>query len=65
MDARLSPAKYAGLAEGDAHVIRNAGGRASDDAIRSAHENFLSYTTAIAECSLSPMRSCAGSWPRV
>ena len=35
MDARIDPAKMAGLAEGDAHVIRNAGGRASDDAIRS------------------------------
>ena len=35
MDARLDPAKYAGLSEGDAHVIRNAGGRASDEAIRS------------------------------
>jgi len=35
MDARLDPAKYAGLSEGDAHVIRNAGGCASDDAIRS------------------------------
>jgi len=35
MDARLDPAKYAGLSEGDAHVIRNAGARASDDAIRS------------------------------
>jgi carbonic anhydrase len=35
MDARLDPAKYAGLAEGDAHVIRNAGGRATEDAIRS------------------------------
>jgi carbonic anhydrase len=35
MDARLDPAKHAGLSEGDAHVIRNAGGRASDDAIRS------------------------------
>src|SRR5260370_5998399 len=35
MDARLDPAKYAGLAEGDAHVIRSARGRASDDAIRS------------------------------
>jgi carbonic anhydrase len=35
MDARLDPAKFAGLKEGDAHVIRNAGGRASDDAIRS------------------------------
>ena len=28
MDARLDPAKFAGLSEGDAHVIRNAGGRA-------------------------------------
>ncbi|ADO70687.1 beta-class carbonic anhydrase [Stigmatella aurantiaca] len=35
MDARIDPAKLAGLQEGDAHVIRNAGGRASDDAIRS------------------------------
>ena len=35
MDARLDPAKFAGLSEGDAAVIRNAGGRASDDAIRS------------------------------
>ncbi len=35
MDARLDPAKFAGLKEGDAHVIRNAGGRASEDAIRS------------------------------
>jgi carbonic anhydrase len=35
MDARLDSAKYAGLSEGDAHVVRNAGGRASDDAIRS------------------------------
>ena len=30
MDARLDPARFAGLIEGDAHVIRNAGGRASD-----------------------------------
>jgi carbonic anhydrase len=35
MDARRHPSKYACLSEGDAHVIRNAGGRASDDAIRS------------------------------
>ncbi len=35
MDARIDPAKAFDLAEGDAHVIRNAGGRASDDAIRS------------------------------
>jgi len=35
MDARFDPARAAGLREGDAHVIRNAGGRASDDALRS------------------------------
>jgi len=35
MDARLRPGQFAGLGEGDAHVIRNAGGRASDDALRS------------------------------
>ncbi len=35
MDARLHPAKFLGLEIGDAHVIRNAGGRASDDAVRS------------------------------
>ncbi len=35
MDARLDPAKFAGLAEGDAHVIRNAGGRVNDETIRS------------------------------
>jgi carbonic anhydrase len=34
MDARLDPARVLGLEEGDAHVIRNAGGRAAD-AIRS------------------------------
>jgi carbonic anhydrase len=73
MDARLDPAKYAGLAEGDAHVIRNAGGRASDDAIRSlvisykllGTREFLSYTTPIAAWNFSPMTSCAGCWIRV
>jgi carbonic anhydrase len=35
MDARLDPAKFLGLDEGDAHVIRNAGGIVTDDAIRS------------------------------
>lgn len=35
MDVRLHPEKFLGLGLGDAHVIRNAGGRASDDAIRS------------------------------
>ena len=35
MDARLDPARVLGLEEGDAHVIRNAGGVVTDDAIRS------------------------------
>jgi carbonic anhydrase len=35
MDARLDPARVLGLEEGDAHVIRNAGGVVSEDAIRS------------------------------
>ena len=35
MDARLDPARVLGLEEGDAHVIRNAGGVVSDDAVRS------------------------------
>jgi len=35
MNARLDPAKYAGLADGGAHVMRNADSRASDDVVRS------------------------------
>ena len=35
MDARVIPTRILGLEEGDAHVIRNAGGVVSDDAIRS------------------------------
>src|ERR671925_2338160 len=35
MDARLNPQAILGLEEGDAHVIRNAGGVVTDDAIRS------------------------------
>lgn len=35
MDCRMDPGKFVGLKEGEAHVIRNAGGRATDDAIRS------------------------------
>jgi carbonic anhydrase len=35
MDARLDPARALGLDEGDAHVIRNAGGVVTDDALRS------------------------------
>jgi len=36
IDARVDPGRILGLDVGDAHVIRNAGGRATDDAIRSA-----------------------------
>src|SRR5947209_17069059 len=35
MDARLIPTRVLGLEEGDAHVIRNAGGAVTDDEIRS------------------------------
>jgi carbonic anhydrase len=35
MDARLSPPKFLGLEEGDAHVIRNAGGIVNDETLRS------------------------------
>jgi len=49
MDARLHPAKFLGLEVGDAHVIRNAGGRASDDAIRSLviSEQLLGTNTIV------------------
>ena len=49
MDARLHPASFLGLGLGDAHVIRNAGGRASDDAIRSLviSEQLLGTTTVV------------------
>jgi carbonic anhydrase len=35
MDARIDPARALGLEQGDAHVIRNAGGLVTDDALRS------------------------------
>ena len=49
MDARLLPANFLGLAEGDAHVIRNAGGRASEDALRSLviSEQLLGTDTVV------------------
>jgi carbonic anhydrase len=48
MDARLDPARILGLEEGDAHVIRNAGGRAAD-ALRSLviSEQLLGTTTIV------------------
>ena len=61
MDARLDPGRALGLEEGDAHVIRNAGGVVTDDAIRrwpsrngsSARRRSSSSTTPIAGCSRS------------
>ncbi len=49
MDARLHPSRFLGLEEGDAHVIRNAGGRASEDAIRSLviSEQLLGTNTIV------------------
>src|SRR5256714_12584637 len=49
LDARLDPARFLGLQEGDAHVIRNAGGRASEDAIRSLviSEQLLGTNTIV------------------
>lgn len=49
MDARLHPEKFLGLEVGDAHVIRNAGGRVSDDAIRSLviSERLLGTTEVV------------------
>lgn len=48
MDARLDPARILGLEEGDAHVIRNAGGRAAD-ALRSLiiSEQLLGTNTIV------------------
>jgi carbonic anhydrase len=66
MDARLDPAKYAGLAEGDANVIRNTGGGAGDNAILSL---VISYKllgtreyTPTAGWSFSQMKSCMAWW---
>ena len=47
MDARLDPAKFAGLAEDDAHVIRNAGGRATDDVTRIREHPLVPKTIPI------------------
>ena len=58
MDARLDPAKYAGLAEGDAHVIRNAGGRTSDDA---TNDDMHQSVSAQLLCELDPRVVSAGS----
>lgn len=35
IDGRVQPARFLGLRAGEAHVVRNAGGRATDDALRS------------------------------
>jgi carbonic anhydrase len=61
MDARLDPAKYAGFAEGDAHVIRNAGGRASDDAIRSLVISYSSSAPKSSSSSTTPTAAWSSS----
>src|SRR5687768_7282590 len=49
MDARLDPARFLGLEPGDAHVIRNAGGLVTEDAIRSlAISHWLLGTQEVA-----------------
>lgn len=63
MDARLHPEKFLGLEVGDAHVIRNAGGRVSDDAIRSLviSERLLGTTEVViihhTECGMMTFRN--------
>jgi carbonic anhydrase len=70
MDARMHPETFLGLSMGDAHMIRNAGGRASDDAIRSliisthllGTVSSPSSTTPTAACSRSPTTTWSRSW---
>lgn len=45
MDARTDPLRLCGLDAGDTHIIRNAGGRASDDAIRSLIVSHTVFST--------------------
>ncbi len=54
MDARLNPYGLLGLQEGDAHVIRNAGGVVTDDAIRS-----LAISQRLASSTTSTAARCA------
>lgn len=60
MDARMDPAKFLGLEEGDSHVIRNAGGRVSDDAVRSALASVL--TMGSKEIHVIPHTGCGMSY---
>jgi len=71
MDARLDPARALGLEPGEAHVIRNAGGRASDDALRSlVISSHLLGTRAFAvirpfgASSTTCGPACSARWPR-
>jgi carbonic anhydrase len=63
MDARLDPEEFLGLELGDAHVIRNAGGRVSEDAIRSLviSERFLGTEEIVVvhhtECGMQTFRN--------
>ena len=68
MDARLDPHRLLGISEGDAHVIRNAGGVVTDDAIRSLtlSQRLLGTTSIIlihhTDCGMLtfPGRRCEG-----
>ena len=50
MDARLDPARVLGLEEGDAHVIRNAGGRAADAACQTTRTIFGDVASVFVAC---------------
>ena len=58
MDARLTPSRILGLQEGDAHVIRNAGGVVTDDAIRSLAISQRLLGTRRSCCSITPTAGC-------
>jgi carbonic anhydrase len=68
MDARLDPAKYAGLSEGDAHVIRNAGGRAMISSLVISHkllgtaEWFVIHHT---DCGMTPLMKSSVIYSKV
>src|SRR6266487_2511617 len=65
MDARIHPEQALGLEIGDAHMIRNAGGRASDDAIRSLVISTPSRTSSRACATTSPRSRRHSSCPTV
>jgi hypothetical protein len=61
MDARLNVYGALGLTEGDAHVIRNAGGVVTDDAIRSLAISQRSWAPRRSSSSITPAAACSCS----